>query len=127
MNKRYASRYFLFLLLALMAALSITSVASAQQPGGNRRITAPRPSLSDTNLAKIAANSVRSSDGRVQVMVKLADAPSVFEFTAAGGRQAGNAARTAANNRSAVIRQAQQAFMGQAAGLGRHRYAQPSS
>jgi subtilisin family serine protease len=135
MVKRTTSIYFLRLLVVLLAALGLTSVATAQQqlplPLGNgaqpgaqpnaQRIVQPaREGIAFTpaQITSIKDRAIRLADGRIQVIVSLSTAPAVDTFVNSGGRNSMNTAMSAARAQKAAIDSQQAGFASAASGLG---------
>lgn len=116
MNKRNASKHFLLVLLVLLVALSLTSVASAQE--GAASFESQQGILTRAQANKLAGQAVRLPDGRIQVIVTLSADPAVTAFINNGGRGNNASARSAAVNQQAAVRQEQAAFAAQAGSLG---------
>jgi subtilisin family serine protease len=118
MYQRNKSKYVLLLLLGLMLALSLNSVASAQEGRRIRPINSERHVLTRETASRLAGNAVRLPDGRVQVIVTLSQQPAVTAFINGGGRSNRASADAAAVSQRAVIQQQQTNFASLASGLG---------
>lgn len=107
------------LLLALMAVLAFPGFArdEANTSIPNRKL-GPINVTEGLELAPKMNGAVTMPDGRVQVIVRLSDAPAVQAFLAAGGRNSRASAAAAAQAQASVVNAAQASFMSQAASFG---------
>src|SRR5688572_3574468 len=98
------------LMLALVMLLSIAGSGMAQTSGAAQPGTPGgfHPLKGKKAVEELVEKTVKYADGRVSVIVTLADQPAVSAFINTGGRSAELNADMAADAQAAVVRQSQQ-------------------
>lgn len=122
MNKARTTKGLVFVLLVCVLAVLAFPGFAQDAPDSIGRNTRPTYTVkSDANLTAVSQafkGAITMPDGRIQVIVQLADAPAITSFNAAGGRANGAVADAAAAAQRRAVRAAQTQFINQVSSYG---------